>query len=408
MIATGHRCPQRLIGFEPDFIFAFAFAAYLLILLSKPDFKMWKWAVILFVILGIGDGLIQAMSAFSSKFAMIVVQIYSNVSFQEATGQGMGYDISERRLGFLGQIGSILGLIACSFWRPVAALDFTKPWRALTAGVGIICVLLSGFRGNTASLFVRFCVGSFIRRKYLDVVVIVVIGVLAVSFIAISGTAKSLPFGVQRVLTAVPIPIDVDPRAESQAEHSSQDRFDMWRIALTSEQYIQNKILGDGFQFSAVEINAMMESRIAGSYLSKISFVERSLEVGNYHGFHVETIRFTGIVGLIAATIALVVFARFAWRAISLHRNTDHWGYIIFVCMPYLIYPFWYWLVFGSLRSGFPQLIAMAAMVRVAYDLGLVRVRQEAEVSVQQETRLGSKPPEPGVTAGRPAGSFGR
>lgn len=357
-------------GGKPYFIFMFAFAAYYLIVISKPDLKSWRWAVILYIVLGIGDGLIQASSAVVPQIAQVVGKIYSNVNFDNAMGQGAGYVISERRFSFLGQIGSILGLIACSFWRPVAALNPAKPWRALTAGLAVICLLLSGFRSGVASLAVRFWVGSVIRRKGLDVVIVGIVAILVVIFIAGSGMSKRLPFGMQRVLTAVPIDMDLDARAESQAENSSEDRFEMWRIALESEKYIQNKILGDGFQFSTLEVNAMSEAMIEGSSFNNVSFVERSLAVGNYHGFHVETIRFTGIVGLMAATFALFVFARYAWFAIQLYRDSDVWGYVIFVCMPFLIWPFWYWFIFGSYRSGFPELLATAAMVRVVYDIG--------------------------------------
>jgi hypothetical protein len=358
-------------GGKPYFLFAFAFAAYYLINASQPTIKSWRWAVILFMVFGIGDGLIQAVSAIIPEFAQVVGQIYSNVSFDEAMGQGIGYDIGERRFGFLMQIGSILGLITCSFWRPISAANPFKPWRGFVAGLAVSCLFLSGFRSGVAALFFRFCVGSAIRRKGLDVIIVSVMGVLVAVAITGSGNANRLPFGVQRVLTVLPVSLELDERAVSQAENSSQDRFDMWSIVLKSDRYIQNKILGDGFQFSASEINAMAQANIKGSSFSNISFVERSLEVGNYHGFHVETIRFTGIIGLIAATFALFVFAHFAWRTIKFHRNSKIWGYVIFICMPFMIYPYWYWVVFGSFRADFPQLIAMAAMVKVAYDYGL-------------------------------------
>lgn len=388
-------------GGKPYFIFAFAFAAYYLIVASKPDMKMWKWAVILFVVLGISDGLIQAVSVYWPRFAQVMVKIYSNVSFDEAMGRGEGYDLSERRLGFLGQLGSILGLIACSYWRPVSALNLTKPWRALTAGLAVICLLLSGFRGTTLGFFVRFCLGSAIRRKFVDVLVILVVGLLGISAIVITDTGRSLPFGVQRVLTAVPLPMRLDPRAESQAYHSSEDRFEMWRLALGSDKYIDNKVVGDGFQFSASEVNAMSEAKLPGSHLKSLSWMEQSIAVGNYHGFHVETIRFTGVAGLVAATILLLVFARFAWRAIQFHRDSAVWGHVIFVCMPFLVHPLWYWLIFGSYRSGFPELIATGAMVKIVYELG--KQAQTKETPRQKmplvQQRPESQPPRRGARA---------
>lgn len=384
-------------GGKPYFIFAFAFAAYLTIIMSNPSPKEWRWAVILFITFGILDGLIQALSAVFPGFAQIAVRIYSNVSFDEAMGQGAGYELSERRFGFLAQIGSIMGLVACSYWRPMAAIDLTKPWRALTAGLAIVCTLLSGFRSGAASLFLRFAVGSAIRRKYVDVVVVVIIGMLLIAALVVTDSARSLPFGVQRVLTVLPISINLDGRAESQAYHSADDRFEMWRLALGTERYIQNKFLGDGFQFSAVEINAMAESRLESSRLDSVSFVERSLEVGNYHGFHVETIRFTGVVGLLAATIALLVFARFAWKTIQFHRGSQEWGHVIFVCMPFLIHPFYYWLIFGSYRADYPGLIVMAAMVKVAYMFGF-----QAQPHSPLQQIADSKPPLGAPRAGLP------
>jgi len=104
----------------------------------------------------------------------------------------------------------------------------------------------------------------------------------------------------------------------------------------------------------------------------------------------VETIRFTGVLGLLAATFALLVFAVYAWKAIKLHRGNELWGYVIFICMPVVINPFWYWLVFGSYRSGYPELIAMAGMVKAIYQIGLSRSvvsEQNAPDHREQTTR---------------------
>jgi len=377
-------------GGRPYFIFAFAASAYYLIVVSRPDAKSWRLAAILYIILGVCDGLIQAASALSPGFGMMMIRIYSNVSVEEATISGSGYDLDETRLAFLAQIGAILCMIACSFWRPLATLDIRKPWRALIGGIGIVCILLSGFRGALAGVFTRFALGSFIRGKGLDLLFVVFASSLVVIVIAMGDLGTKLPFGVQRILSSVPIPMNLNYQAVRSAEGSSEDRFEMWEIVLRSDRFIQNKVLGDGFQFSAVEIKAMSEVRVPGSPISQMSWMDRSLEVGNYHGFHVETIRFTGVLGLLAATFALLVFAVYAWKAIKLHRGNELWGYVIFICMPVVINPFWYWLVFGSYRSGYPELIAMAGMVKAIYQIGLSRSvvsEQNAPDHREQTTR---------------------
>ena len=358
-------------GGKPYIIFAFAILAYFLVANSNSNFKTWRWAIILYIFFGIVDGLINVVSTLSPQFASIMIRIYSNVSFNAAYGLDQNnFDLMENRFAFLGPIGSLLGLIACSFWRPLAALDFTKPWRGIVAFLALFFTFLSGFRGTVFSLFIRFCLGSLIRRQYIDVLIIVFIGVISISILAVTGLSRSLPFGAQRVLTALPIPLDLDTKAILQADHSSVSRFEMWRIALSEDRYIQNKILGDGFQLSTREVIAMMESTLPNSKLKDMTFEERALEMGDYHGFHVETIRNTGFLGLFASTYALLIIAYYSWRCINLYRGDPNWGYVIFVCMPIFITPFWYCLVFGSYRADFPSFIAMSGMVKLAWNHG--------------------------------------
>lgn len=351
-------------GGKPYFLFAVAFVAYFLIATAGADFKTWRWAVILYITFGILDGLLKAAASLFPPLAAVILPIYSNVGFNEAMGTSGDIDLSQGRVVGLGQIGSMLGLIACTMWRPIAALDITKPWRGLTAGIAVISTLLSGFRGSTGALFVRFVVGSAIRRKPIDIAVICFIGLLAIAVLAVSGYANKLPFGIQRAVSF--LPIELDHRARDQAESSSNERFEMWELALTSDRYISNKLLGDGFSLSRIEMQALVDAAMgATNYTSKMTWTESAMEMGNYHGFHVETIRFTGVVGLVAATFALFAFSSTAWRCIKAYRGSPQWGFVLFVCMPFLIHPYWYWLVFGSYKADFPGLIALAGMVKL-------------------------------------------
>ncbi len=350
-------------GGKPYFIFAAAFLAYLVISMSAPDFKAWRWAVILYIAFGVLDGVIMALSQVSANFAMFMLPIYSNVSYAQAMGIGTELDLSEMRFGYIASLGALLGLVACTFWRPLAAVDLRRPWRAVVAGFACVAVLISGFRGATVRLFVDFIVGSAVRRKWLDVALVCMAGFMLVVLLAASGLTRMLPFGAQRALS--PLPIDVDPRARMQAQGSAEDRFEMWRLAMGTDRFIESKLLGDGFSLKASEVRAMTDSTMPGSRFRGLGFVERSMAMGSYHGFHVETIRFTGVAGLLAATAALVVLAVYAWRCIQAFRDHPHWGYVLFICMPYLIHPLWYWLIFGSYRAGYPELIAMAGMIKL-------------------------------------------
>lgn len=371
-------------GGKPYFIFAVAFVAYAIIAMADTDIKGWRWAVILYLTFGIGDAIINALSGIFPAFAMRVLPLYSNVGYAEAVGQSAGLDLSQSRFGQVAQLGSILGLIACTFWRPLAALDITKPWRILIAGGAVVASLLGGFRSGAAGLFVRFVLGSALRRKWLDIVVISIIGMLVLAALVVSGSAKYLPFGVQRVLSA--LPIEVDAQATRDAEGSSDDRFEMWRTALGSDRYISNKLLGDGFNMSARELQAMRNQTEAGPQLYK-TWTEAALETGAYHGFHVETIRHTGALGLLFATVTLLVFMAFAWRAIQGSRDQPYWGMVLFICMPYLLHPFWYWLIFASYKAEFPQYIALAGMIK------LIHVLMAKESNLAPAAQVAAGPP---------------
>jgi hypothetical protein len=205
-----------------------------------------------------------------------------------------------------------------------------------------------------------------LRRKFLDIVLISLISMVILAAVVVSGSVRHLPYGVQRVLSQ--LPIEVDGRAAADAESSAVDRFEMWRTALSSDRYISNKLLGDGFNMSARELQAMRSQTDTGPQLYK-TWTEAALETGDYHGFHVETIRHTGTLGLVCATVALFVFMASAFRAIQQTRNQPYWGMVLFICMPYLIYPFWYWLVFGSYKASFPTLLALAGMIKLLHVL---------------------------------------
>jgi hypothetical protein len=377
-------------GGKPYFIFGIAFVAYAVIAMADTDFKSWRWAVILYIIFGIGDSLINAASGISPAFAMRVLPLYSNVSYDMAVGQFGELDLSEGRFTQVGQLGSILGLIACTFWRPLAALDLTKPWRILIGVVAIVTSLLGGFRTASFGLFLNFTLGSALRKKWLDIVVIAFFGMLILAALVVSGAVRKLPFGAQRVLSE--LPIEVDSRATIDAENSSNDRFEMWRTALESDRYISNKLLGDGFNMSAKELQAMRSHTETGPQLYK-TWTEAALETGNYHGFHVETIRHTGALGLLFATVALFVFMKSAWRGIQQTRNQPYWGMVLFICMPYIIYPFWYWLIFGSYKGNFAIVIALAGMIKL---LQVLIARESTTQSVVSElpaaTRYDLKP----------------
>jgi hypothetical protein len=370
------------VGGKPYVIFAFAIAAYAVQSVVKTDIKMVRRVVIGVILVSVADGLLIVTSQLVPAVAMLVLPIYSGADFAAARS-GVGVEAGEGRLTAGKDVGQSLGLAACSLYQPLSTLNPLRFGRFLMMMFSIAIILLSGFRSVLAWIIIAFVVGSLIRRRYMDVVISGIIGLFGISLIAVTGTGTQLPFSVQRGLSAIPF-IEVDPSIRHGAENSTDWRVEMWKLALFSDKYIQNKWLGDGFGYSAAELQASQDSAFGDQRRSRgMSLQDVMLARGSYHGFHVETIRFTGALGLVFALISMGIFFRSALRLIGHFKGRPEWGYVIFICMPFLIAPFYNMLVFGSYRVGFPELLAAAGFLKV---LDNIRVRELATAHIEAIT----------------------
>ena len=372
-------------GGKAYFKYGVAFVAFLVISTADADIRSFRWAAISYILITLLDGINALITAFVPKYGQVIVQIYSNISFKAVFDNTFAADVADVRIGEFGFLGAHLGLMACTLWRPIGAFNPRKPWRAVVAIGALVCSLLGGFRSLLARSCVDFAVGSGLRGKFIDVAIVSLIGIVGLVGVLALVPSNALPYSVQRVLTVLP-GAKVRSDIAADAEGSSNVRFKVWRLALLTDRYIDNKLLGDGFNEKANEQRiraAMMQNlNVAGAMTAE----EFLLSSGSYHGFHAETIRMTGVVGLAAATAALIAFAVYGMRQIRHFRWHKEWGLVLFVCMPFLIEPFWHWLVFGSYKSYFPGFIAMAGLLKV---LDLIRRRElaSARLSVTSEAR---------------------
>lgn len=351
-----------MAGGKSYFVFAAAVLAYFCLSIVKPRSPIFKGVVIATVAAAVGDGLISTISDWSASFSALVLPIYSNVNFATATRGTAGFDLDAARGGGgFAMLGKALVLPCFCMVRPMNCITPLRPVLFVVVAAGCIMVLLSGFRSGVAYLAVVFIVSSLVRRKPMDVVVLGIFGVLGLAVLLMSGKVRSLPFGVQRVLSV--LPVEVSSAAREDAENSTEWRIEMWKLALGTDRYIQNKTLGDGFGINATEMKAVLDAA-QGFGSDYVNAQDQMLAQGSYHGFHVETIRFTGVVGLLAAIFFMVVAFKYAMKLIRHYRGSPLFPYVAFVCIPFIIYPFWSLLVFGSYRVEFPQIIVMAGMLK--------------------------------------------
>lgn len=370
-----------VVGGKPYVIFGFAFLAYAILGATKTELKIVKLTVMGIIAVTLADGALIMASQLIPAVAAMALPLYSGVDFAASQGAS-GVEVQDSRLTTGKETGNALALAACSFFRPITTLSPLHLGRFIIMGSALTLTLFSGFRSLLLLIFLYFLVGSIIRRRYSDLVIAGLAGILLFSLLIATGLTTKLPYGAQRVLSIFPF-VKVEDRIRANAESSTDWRVEMWILALTTDRYITNKVLGDGFGYSAAELQASQDAAFGDKRRSKgLTVQDMMLARGSYHGFHVETIRFTGYLGLILALVGLGIFFRYALSLIRYFQHHREWGYIVYLCMPFLIHPFYLMLVFGSYRAGFPQLLVSAGILKL---LDNIRTRELADTYLGQQ-----------------------
>jgi hypothetical protein len=380
----------EMAGGKPYFIFGFAFVAYAMLSITKTDIKVVRWVVLLTILVSIADSSLLVLSQIFPIIGAAAIPIYSNVVFATAMGNQTAFEAEVSRLEGGKEFGQNLSLALFSLFPPVTCINPVYIFRFTMTLLALAIILLSGFRAALGLMMIYFVVGCLIRRQYHQLIIAGTAGFLGMVFLIASGLTTKLPFGAQRILSELSF-VQVQDHIRVNAEHSTDFRTEMWVLALTTDRYIKNKFLGDGFGLSAYEQNSMLDAVMGDARAqSQARGVEDFMARGSYHGFHVETIRFTGVLGLIAALISMGIFFNQALKLLRYFKGHREWGYIICICMPFLIYPFYYILVFGSYRSGFPVVLATAGLLKM---LDNIRIREIAETRVLALTSQASVVP---------------
>jgi hypothetical protein len=382
-----------MVGGKPYVIHGFAIICYVLLSMVRTDLRMFRIAVIVMICCAFFDGMTVLIGTFIPAVAAIGIQFYSGFSFRAAT-TGVGADVAEGRTIEGKAVGEDLGQAAFTLFRPLSTLNPLNYVGFLMMVIAVVTVTISGYRSSMGLLAIYFIVCSLIRRRFADVFASIALGIIAICVLFFVGTEK-LPKAGQRILSVLPIPGLVDETIAQNAGRSTEWRVEMWMLALTTDRYIFNKWLGDGFGMRKDEMDAMIDSAFGDKRgMHGMDQQEAMMSRGSYHGFHVQTIRMTGYVGLALTLVILAVFWRQAWSHIQYFRGRPEWGFILFVCVPFLIYPFYAMLVFGDYRFGFPRVIIMAGFLKMLWNIRYAEARESA---YQNQLELGDSSARPAI-----------
>ena len=207
----------------------------------------------------------------------------------------------------------------------------------MVAYVGLAYLVGIAYRGGALSLFLS-----------------IVAGTMALILLSIVNVAYPLPANAQRALS--PFPGTWDKRYTKQAESSTEWRFEMWKDALLTDEWIQNKAFGDGLGMTRDEHEKMQSLDGRSGTLAMASGLTRQQEgmmlTGNYHSGPVQTIRTIGYFGLAVIVIAMIRMMVHMHRLIMRSRGTEWFVPVLFFGVQVMIWPPFWTFIFGEFRTG--------------------------------------------------------
>lgn len=248
-------------------------------------------------------------------------------------------------------------IINYSVWQII-----TRPWRGGLLILGCVGVMISGFRSMIAQLLLLFFFVSLIYRRWVSCILFPVFGLVMLLILSSAGALHSLPFGVQRTLSALPF-LDVNVQARMDAKGSTDWRLEMWEWALDDrEHFIKDKVFGDGFSrdISIVKANIYEEAYKLSQDQSSFAWN------GIWHSGPISTIQTLGYVGLSLYFIMSVIGMTYAWIVSRIYRNHQYKLGILYVSTLYFIKPIAFLLIFGD-SVTIPQDIISLGIIKVLF-----------------------------------------
>jgi hypothetical protein len=265
------------------------------------------------------------------------------------------------RFAYLEGVGTSMAQAACSFWRPLTTINPLFIWRFLLCFLGLMAILLSGFRSGIFATALFFIVSSYYRRGMVEVARVCAMGAAALGILLVlQGSVLQLPYPAQRALSF--LPGKWDPMAKIDAEESTAWRVDMWQAMLYGDKYIENKWVGDGFGFTKRQLDIMQANNENGTTADQ---KENLLIGGGVHSGPVSSIRFVGYIGLFLFLVLLVMTAIKAHRLILRARGTPYLPVALFIGVPIVIFPLIFVAIFGAFENDLPYAIFKIGLLKM-------------------------------------------
>jgi hypothetical protein len=344
------------VGGKPYFLVGIAFLTAIILGAYRVNPRELKWAMYISFFGGLIGIPIDALRNRSSMAAFEASQ--GGAAISQADPEAM------TRMGSLGGIATILARWIVSRVNPLKAC--LHPLWGLLILITLAAAAGSGFRNAVANVGLIYIFGLVYRGGFASVLFASIVGTLFIAALATINVFAPLPLNVQRTLTI--FPGTWDQTLKDDANGSTDWRIVMWKEALLTDHWIQNKWLGDGLGMSAAELARSQELQKGGkgNAMTGLSVhQENAMISGDYHSGPVQTIRTVGYVGLAVMLLAMIRIAVHGHRQIQRCRGTEWFPLSIYFCIGSLINPIFFVFVFGTFTQGASSVFMSVAMMRL-------------------------------------------
>jgi hypothetical protein len=326
------------IGARPYFMAAMSFLSSILLanIVVKPDEIRWAFRLTML-------GSLAGVALYQFRIGLGL----GSAGFEQ--GSQMDDGKGATRISSFASLSNITSRILVSFISPIRALI-----SPLWAPVILFCLAaaaMSGFRNSVAYVGLMFLVGIAYRSGGTAVFVSSVACALGLGLLAFVNVVSPLPSNIQRALS--PFPGTWEKRYVEGAEESTEWRVEMWKEALFTDYWIQDKLLGDGLGFTRRELLMMEDINAGGGNLDNrgsgmTAQQEAMMVTGNYHSGPVQTVRAVGYIGLIILVLAMIRIAVHAHRQIIRCRGTEWYPLSLFIGIPTIVLPPFFVFIVGT------------------------------------------------------------
>ncbi|MFT4546186.1 MAG: hypothetical protein ACI8XO_002114 [Verrucomicrobiales bacterium] len=347
------------VGSRPYFEIFLAFLAYVVLrnqaILPRQSKSVITAILVTMAVLSLGKTLSYYVPGIGYNLRMFYTDF---ISQQEALDPSMVNLVGASRNSILLDISQAIILTIIAFSNPLKAMLPIRPLRFVLLGFAFAGILISGFR---SLFFLSGCyviIGAYIWGRGRALIATGFVAFAALVCVYAVNAVHPLPLGVQRAFSFLPGDWGEDAKVDSAG--SSEWRYEMWNEALFGNKLIENKFVGDGFGFSAQEMEAMEDARMGNNLDAAIH--EHMMLVGGFHSGPISTIRFVGILGLILFSVFVCILSVKAWRLISDARGSPLFPIAIYFCVPIFFMPVFFFFIFGGFEGALPHTIYSAGV----------------------------------------------